>query len=270
VELMNTMPAPIALGGFHLRDLGIDDLVLPAISIPGRGRVVIARNGAPAQNGGVTAAWAWTSTAFQLANAADEIELTDPSGRVIDAVSFGGATGIAIVAGRSTERRDLTAAPSAANFAASTASFGAGDFGTPGSANSGDVTGPWTTLSASGTAQPGTSLLLVINGGFVQAGRLFILGCSYCAEPGLFLPASGRTIDLCPTDLLVFSLTPGNAVFNGFAGTLNALGFASANVAIPNFPALHGLTLYFSGAVHGPTAPETVGSIIDRLRIVIP
>jgi hypothetical protein len=78
------------------------------------------------------------------------------------------------------------------------------------------------------------------------------------------LPASQRLVPLCPTPLLVFSLTPQNGVSSGFSGVLSTGGLANASIALPADPALCGLVIGVSGIVLEATAPDGVFCVIDH------
>jgi len=268
LELFNTTGAAINLAGFTIRDQGSDAFALPSLVIPSRGYVVLARSGDFSQNGGVVADHAWPVGSFLLANSADEIEVVDVTGAVLDSVVYGGGA-FPSPTGKSVERRDSTALPWATNFGEATIPFGAGDLGTPGGPNSISLNPLFTHLGLTGPLTPGSTAFLTVSGGPSLVGRPYFLAASECTGPGILFPVSGRVLDLCTSSVFDLSLTPGNPFFINFSGTLNVFGIASASVAIPNVPALSGLTLFVSGVVIDPIFLESVASIVDQATLTI-
>ncbi|MAG55783.1 MAG: hypothetical protein CMJ83_05790 [Planctomycetes bacterium] len=264
VELANTTASPIDLNGFILRDHDVDSVVLPAITLPARGFVVLARNDNPQQNGGVNANWEWPFNGFFLSNASDEIEVVDPTGQVLDTIVYDNGATFPDPTGKSVERRDLQAQPWASNFGEATTLFGGGDLGTPGAGNSLDVTLPWVTLAAIGSITPGGNLTFAMNAGFLLGGKGYVIGFSECVDPPIIFP-SGKTVDLCLTPLLGLS----TQVVPGFVGTLNPFGIATVPYSVPNAPGLIGLTFYMSGIVLDPGQSEGLGAIIDNATLAI-
>jgi len=264
LELMNTTQDPIDLAGFMIRDQDNDAFMLPSLTIPSRGYVVLARNATSSQNGGITADYQWPTGAFYLANASDEIEVVTPTGKVLDAIIYDNGATFPDPNGSSVERRDLQALPLASNFGEATSVFGAGDYGTPGVGNSLDQTGPFVLLTVAGPLTPGSTATFIVNGGVPAGSRSYILGLSECAEPGIALPLSGRVMDVCSTPLLAASIA-----LPGFAGSTNVFGIASAQLPIPPSPALTGLTFHMTGIVVDGVAPEAVLAIMDNMRLEI-
>ena len=263
IELFNTTGHPIDLAGYVIRDQDSDTFTLPSLVIPSRGRVVLGRNGDPAQNGGVNVDFVWPSGSFILANGFDEIEVVHPSGLVLDSVVYDNGATFPDPTGHSVERKDVTALPWASNFGESTNLLPSGDFGTPGATNS-LSTGPlFTSITITGSLTPGSQASIVLDGGAALAGRSFVLGASECTQPGLLLPVSGRMLDLCLSDLFYLSVTPGNPFFSGFTGALDASGQAFPFVNIPNVPGISGLSLFLSGVVIDPLYYESVASVMD-------
>jgi beta-lactamase superfamily II metal-dependent hydrolase len=121
-EVHNRGSAPAELRGWRIAS-GNDSpaAITRSVVIPAGGRVVLARNGSEAENGGVTAAFEYGS-GISLANGGDWLALRDASGATVDSVAW-------------------TSVPSGASrvldggeWRTSTKVFGAGDRGTPGSA----------------------------------------------------------------------------------------------------------------------------------------
>jgi hypothetical protein len=65
------------------------------------------------------------------------------------------------------------------------------------------------------------------------------------------------------------SVQPGNGVFLGFSGTLDAAGAASAAFAVPPLPVLAGLPLYFSGLTVQSPSPPVERSTLPWVRTVV-
>jgi len=90
IELFNPNPFPVDVEGWVLSDLGGDSTVLGnggnGIVVPARAAGVLARNGDPNANGGVTPLA--TYAGFALGNAADQIMLTDLAGQLVDLVDY--------------------------------------------------------------------------------------------------------------------------------------------------------------------------------------
>lgn len=146
LELRNATAADLSLKGWGLADEGQDRMTLGELVLPAKGFVVLCRNLDVTTNGGVTCQGALKG--FPLANSADEVVLTDPTGRRIDSVAYDGKTfpktdgaSLALKAGNDASSNDA-----GANWVASdTASpGGCGDRATPGAANfdEGDVEEP--------------------------------------------------------------------------------------------------------------------------------
>lgn len=269
IEIANTTAAPISMHGFTLRDHGIDNFLVSNLVVPARGRVVLARNGNPAQNGGIVPDYVWPLNSMLLANGSDEIEIVTSDGLVLDTIAYDDGVSFPDPNGRSVERNDLQALPWALNFTASTATFGAGDFGTPSASNSNDLTGPFVSLTSSGSYLPGSQVLVGISGGANLAGRSFLLAASECASPPVLLLGSGRTVDVCLSPLLLFSISPQNPIFLGFNGVLDVAGNAQAAIGIPAVPSLACVELHLAGVVLDPLAFEGTAAIIDHHMFVI-
>ncbi|MEZ6017386.1 MAG: lamin tail domain-containing protein [Planctomycetota bacterium] len=90
IELYNPSPLPVDVEGWVISDDGNDSTVLTnggtGIFVPAYGLAVIARNGDPLLNGGVTPVA--TYSGVTLANGADQILLSLPNGTLVDAVRY--------------------------------------------------------------------------------------------------------------------------------------------------------------------------------------
>jgi hypothetical protein len=134
-ELYNTTAETLLLSGCTISDLDADVHVIRDGTVIGpNASAVFARSGAAL--GGPVPDYVYT--AFQIANAIDEVVLTCES-TVIDQVLYDTGLGWPIVAGSSLSLDpsfyDRIANDSSANWCLSDVAFGTGDFGTPGAAN---------------------------------------------------------------------------------------------------------------------------------------
>ena len=268
VELFNTTPQAIDLGGCVLRDHDVDAITLPSIVLAAHGRMVLGNEANPALNGGFTPTWVWPSGAFLLANGSDEIEITDPLGRVLDTVVYDDGATFPDPNGSSVERRNLSVVAVAWNFGVSTVLMPSGDKGTPGAPNVLDATPPWAALTGPPGVVPGGLAQLGLFAGPALAGRSYLLAASHANGPGTLLP-SGRWLHLAPGEVLDFSLSPSNGVFQGFFGGLNVGGAAFPSVAVPPLPFLSGITLHLGGIVLQPGAPDGIATMVDELALPI-
>ncbi|HOX42598.1 MAG TPA: lamin tail domain-containing protein [Myxococcota bacterium] len=140
VELLNVSGRTLELSGVVLRDDGTQRTTLAAdrsLPVPTGGLLVVAASDDSAVNGGFKPDLVWGS--FGLANTADEIVLEAPNGTVVDAVRYDTSQGWSMPSGASLQL-DLAWQTAAGNdvpghWCAATTPFGAGDLGTPGSAN---------------------------------------------------------------------------------------------------------------------------------------
>ena len=138
VELYSAEEGPVALAAWQLVDQQGRVVTLTEGTIPAHGYAVIARQGDPAQNGGVPAT---TIANLQLTNEGGTLTLVAPWGAVVDQVAWGGTGGPAAPSGASLERTNLDTAGSAGSSteqgawvkAHATWSGSAGDLGSPGS-----------------------------------------------------------------------------------------------------------------------------------------
>jgi beta-lactamase superfamily II metal-dependent hydrolase len=269
-ELRNTTPASIDLVGCTVRDLGIDQFVVPSLVVPAYGFVTLAVNGNPAQNGGFTPSYVWPASTMFLANSADELEIRSPQGVVLDFIAWGSGTGMPSLSGASIEREDATAPSWPTNFslALPAATFGAGDRGTPGALNSQDHTPPFAALASAGSNVPGgiMTLTMLASG---TAGKPYQLALSHAQAPPIVLPTDGRVIEIAPGWLLDFSLVPNNGVTFGFAGAMNALGYGFGTIVLPPEPAISGLTFFAVGVVIDAAYPSGIGSIAPSIALTI-
>ncbi len=136
-ELHNTTGETLDLLGWTISDDDSDNHVISAsVVIPAGGFVVFGVAADSGVNGGVTLDYSYGS-GFTLANGSDELILTSDAMVEIDRVAWDDGATFPDPAGASMQ----LAAPGldnsiGSNWSVSTASFGDGDLGTPGSANS--------------------------------------------------------------------------------------------------------------------------------------
>jgi len=141
LEMVNVSSVPIDINGWRIKDNGTNNHVInyggPFLLMPGI-PTVFAVNGDINMNGGVTAQYVYSG--FNLANAGDEIILTDSSGTVISMVSYNNT-----VAGKSLgldpNHYNAIDQSNLSFWCLATTPFGAGDFGTPGAINTTCVLG---------------------------------------------------------------------------------------------------------------------------------
>ncbi len=130
IEIHNPGPDPANLQGWILADEGTDRHVIAAdLPVPTGGYVILARNGDPATNGGVTADYV-IGGGLQLANTADELLLLAPNGTLVNRVAWGDG-GLSVTNGASLEWADFTD-PAAWRTAQTIWPGSAGDRGSPG------------------------------------------------------------------------------------------------------------------------------------------
>jgi len=137
VEVQNIGSRPVALRGMQLVDnAGTVTIASNFALLPGR-PMLFQVDGAPSRNGDLPLGMALPYSSISLADTTDSVTLRQ-NAVTIDAVAY--ASGFPGGAGVAAERRDLYGGTAAANFAAATVAFGAGDLGSPGRRNDGDTT----------------------------------------------------------------------------------------------------------------------------------
>jgi hypothetical protein len=142
-ELYNTTASAIDIDGWTISDDGSNSHVINnggPLPVPAGGYFVLGNNGDSVTNGGLTVDYVYSS--FSLGNTDDEIVLTDTSAVEIDRVNYDGGPNFPNPAGASMallfsalSGDPMTDNDLGANWEAATIPYGAGDFGTPGSAN---------------------------------------------------------------------------------------------------------------------------------------
>ena len=122
------------------------------------------------------------------------------------------------------------------------------------------------TLALASPPQIGTTATLVLSS-LSHPNRSYLCGFALGTEPGIVLP-DGRRVPLNFDELLEFSLQP-NTVFLNFEGVLDGMGRAGLGVAIPDDPALRGVTVYGACAVLNPQDPLGVATLTCPLPMTI-
>ncbi|HET9424820.1 MAG TPA: lamin tail domain-containing protein [Gemmatimonadaceae bacterium] len=141
IELHNWGTAAANLENWTIQDNAATDTINISLVIPAGGYVLLAINGDPLVNGGLTEDFVYQRLA--LAQAGDRIVLKDPTGAVVDSVNYtSGQSANGVAWGvRDPSADNLDA--SGANWQAQTSTFGPGatpDKGTPGTQNDGYIT----------------------------------------------------------------------------------------------------------------------------------
>ncbi|MBN2490127.1 MAG: hypothetical protein JXQ29_04690 [Planctomycetes bacterium] len=121
-------------------------------------------------------------------------------------------------------------------------------------------------LVGSGSGAPGTALTFTLMAA-ADGGLPYQLGSSLGNGP---IPIDTRKLELSADALLVASVS-GNlpAVFEGYAGTLDAKGLGNAKLHIPMIPALKGLRIYSAFVTLRGSAPSGIASISDTFLFTI-
>ncbi len=138
-EVFNPGMADVDINGWTIADNDTDSHLIAnggPLNVPAGGFLVLGRSTDTLTNGGAPVAYAYGSD-ISLANSADEIVLFDGSMTEIDRVEYDGGPGFPDPSGASMQLRDPALDNNdAANWCeADTATYGDGDFGTPGAAN---------------------------------------------------------------------------------------------------------------------------------------
>ena len=118
-------------------------------------------------------------------------------------------------------------------------------------------------LTRTGVAQPGNTIDFNIEAP-VHAGEVYQMACSAFRSPGIPLPGAG-VVPLTPDALFFFSISA-PAVFQNFAGVLDASGKATGKVAIPNIAGLSGFAFQTSFITVGT---NNVITIYNPVKVTI-
>ncbi len=142
IELVNVAAVPLLLDGCLLTDLNVppdDEVMFPSglVVMPGQ-YLVVAKSASTAENGGINGVVLAFGTSFTLANGGDEAVLVC-NGLSIDSVAYDSVGSWPFSSGVAMQLPPTMLSASAndlaSNWCAATTSYGAGDSGTPGTAN---------------------------------------------------------------------------------------------------------------------------------------
>ena len=97
-----------------------------------------------------------------------------------------------------------------------------------------------------------------------HASKFYQLGGSLSFNPGI--PTVSGTVCLTADPFFFLVLVASN-IFQNFSGQLDALGRATAQISIPNFPVLIGLISYHAGVAYDGTG--TILTISEPRAVVI-
>jgi hypothetical protein len=137
-EVHNPTGADLELMGSVISDLGADShTIASSVVVPAGGYVVLGNNADTSTNGGIPVAYEYT--AFNLANADDEVIITNPSAVIVDQVNYDGGPTFPDPTGASMNldpgSLSATANDLGTNWCTATNALPSGDLGTPGAAN---------------------------------------------------------------------------------------------------------------------------------------
>ncbi len=252
VEVRNTTARVIDMIGLTFRDEGVDaEFITQNLPVQPGGSIVIARSSDPRTNGGFSPDWVPQS--HFLANSADEIRIDDPWGGAIDVVRYTSGT-FPFSSGVAAERIVPTGPGVAANFAAATLPFGAGDRGTPGNPNAADPAFAAHLAFTAGVPVPGSAMSLRLAG---PAGRVYAIVASGVRTT---TPIGGATLGI-GLDLLPLSFG-----LPGWIGTLSG-GVRTVVAPIPASGALAGQRFYLQAAIFDASGLVEALSDVARLKI---
>lgn len=138
-EIYNTTSSDIDLNGLIIEDQNSNHTINQSVIIPANSYAVLGRNSDINTNGGVPVDYQYTST-ITLNNSSGSIALKNGT-TTIDLVDY---TTFTIPKGKSlelaTDKFNATDNDTASNWKASTITYGNGDYGTPGEANTNSST----------------------------------------------------------------------------------------------------------------------------------
>jgi hypothetical protein len=230
VEVQTVGGRPLALKGLRLQDDGATiTLASNVMLVPGR-PLLFQVDSNQQRNGSQPLGLGLPFQSLALGDIADSVSLLQGAA-VVDQVGYG--SGFAGGSGVAAERRDLLAAPAAANFAGAPLVYGPGDRGSPGTANAGDTTSYPVLVDVRTT--PGE---LVLRGTALGLpGHWSVLGVAYGSTPGF--PFLGVQVPLNFDPLLQLFLA-----YQGTVAPLPALGFRSLRIPLPQPSPLLGVPVY--------------------------
>lgn len=180
-EVYNATANAIDLNGLEFKDDGTNSFIVAgSVVVPAGGFAVLGLNGDTGTNGGVTIDYVYPS-AWSLGNADDEVVILDGATE-IDRVNYDGGPVWPDPTGASMYLTDLNADNSlGANWATSTAPYGAGDLGTPGS---GPSTAPAISNLAHTPANPLDTDVVTVTADVTDDGTLTVVNLVYTVDGG--------------------------------------------------------------------------------------
>ena len=200
-EIKNTSALPIDLNGWKISDDDFDSHTITGSVVVAPGDYVVFGNNADSgSNGGLTVDYSYGGSWF-LGNSFDEVVLSDPGGSVFDRISYdNGATcpdptGAAM--NLDPAQIDATSNDDGSNWCEATATFGAGDRGTPGADNS-ICAPPEPTISLIHDIQ-GSGSTVAISGPVKAQGIVTVLFERDDVLDGFFLQEEDADADADPT-----------------------------------------------------------------------
>lgn len=241
VEVTNVSGEPLSLAGLRMATTsGVVAFASHMALYPGRA-VVFMADGDDSRNGGLPIGVTWPTSSLALGNSGGNIDLrngTTTVDSVVYTAGFPGGTGIA------SERRDLLAPGTAANFMGALLAYGGGDRGSPARRNLLDntrapgrvvveVTPSTLTLRASAISDGGSFSVAAI--AFGNAGFPFLNG-------------------VIPLDADMLFLTSVN--LPGFVAILPSEGYRSVTLSMPNPNPLAGLPAFAAHVAIDLAAPS--------------
>lgn len=180
-EIYNSTANAIDLAGLEIKDDGTNTFTVgSSVVVPAGGFVVLGLNGDTGTNGGVTLDYVYPST-WTLGNGDDEVVILDGATE-IDRVNYDGGPVWPDPTGASMFLTVLGADNNVgANWATSTAVYGAGDLGTPGS---GPSTAPAIANLAHTPANPLDTDLVTVTADVTDDGTLTAVNLVYTVDGG--------------------------------------------------------------------------------------
>ena len=236
VEVVNVGSKPLGLRGVRLVE-GTNTITLASnfVAVPGR-PLLFQVDGASDRNGDQPLGMALPFGTFSLGDSADTLALTQGT-TTLDSLAY--SAGFPGGSGVAAERRNLFGAQNAANYAAATAAFGAGDLGSPGRANDADSTVHPVQCAVTVATDRVTLHATSLEHGGSHISALLV---SFADAPAT--PFGGALIPLAADAAMETSLS-----MPGFLQFLPPGGYRSLDVVLPQPNPLAGMTLYAAHVV---------------------
>ncbi len=210
IELFNTTGSPVDIGGWILAEEGATGTQVTLspggpLFVPAKGALVLCKNGDAAKNGGISCGAVY-GTGFTLNNGEDSVLLKDKSGATHDAVHYDGGPNFPNPSGASIALTNVEADNDLGqSWKASSAAIpgGAGDLGTPGSANT-DVYSPLVAPECHEKPADDPCTLDVCQAN--ECGHLPVAGC--CNEAADCVRPTACHVPTCQGNACTFTVTP--------------------------------------------------------------